>query len=621
MTRIRHLTTVLALSCGPADPGPTTAPDALGASALAPADAPSAIVPAYALVSTGPTTARVLWVPAGHDRYAVQVRADAAAAWRTTTPTHADHADVDGLAEDHHVRVVALDALDQVVAHSIDFRFTPASAAPTTLRGRELLDARRPGWRHGPTTVEGTGPSPAVGTLVIRPIDPAEPHRLVDEVLSVTPTLGGWSATTRPYQAPDPVVGRQLAERVRTGVQVNLSRDGLPAGLPTTRPGHVGHCSSSGWGCLEVPASSAPTVTPAHEQQRTTPWATPASGSLSWSRTEQGVDFAATATGGVQVQFDYELDWWGLSVDRLAARTRPYADGQVTASFATDGSDALLEQTLLSLPSVLVAGAVPLTVYAEFGMAGIAEVESEQPVEGSWTGSASFSRTYEVGYRDQRFYGPEQIDDDATLGLTPIFPTSSRADVWVGFQATGGIGLFLFGGEVASASLSPTAGLVLHHESTDGTPCGQAQSIAHTRIDAGARLDASLSMAFFGDRTYRLAELRQPLLGWGRPLDLTLARQLPPDAEVTFRIRPRQDPGFPSTGPSPTATLQTFLDGVATAETASLENTRYRFQPAPGELSAGTTPTLGVWLPDAGPPGLLTAPGTCLSTSLTVEAR
>jgi hypothetical protein len=82
-------------------------------------------------VPVGPNTARLDWTPAGHGRYAIEVRDGPAGSWRlTSTEGTPESALVRDLQEGHQLRLIAVDDDSRIVAVSPARTFSPATHTP-----------------------------------------------------------------------------------------------------------------------------------------------------------------------------------------------------------------------------------------------------------------------------------------------------------------------------------------------------------------------------------------------------------------------------------------------------------------------------------------------------------
>ncbi|MCB9694912.1 MAG: hypothetical protein H6736_24145 [Alphaproteobacteria bacterium] len=544
-----------------------------------------------------------------------------------------DSAVLDDLRAGDDVRVIAVDsASGERVAASPSFRFTPATVAPTTLYGRRILDGRERDWVFGDSTVRGDGAPPAEGDLLVQPLrrpsDRGEPL----EVVGLEVSSAGWSAEVRPFTAPDATPPRtpgQPTDSSHGAIALALSTDGMPR-LPETRPGYVGYCSASGWGCVEVGRAAldvdpAAVVPSASERARTvTDWYPIDAPSMSWSHAVQGLDLDATATGGIQLQMEYDYSYLPPRILSVAARGRPHATGQVSATLNEATTGPAFEQPIFTV-SVSVYSAAVISINAEFGLSGVIEVDAASPATGGWQGAVEVGQTYEVGYRDG-FYGPETLDPTAYAQLTPAFGDGSEAEIWVGWKAHGAITATVLGFEGARAELAPRVGVVLQHASTDGAPCNEDVSIARAGIGLGLQLDATASLPPLGYvRTFRLVNAREPIVEYGRERWLVAPPRLADAATgIPYRVRAGALPAVAGgdIDLDDPAGLTAFLDGVTLAGPTTFGVGTYTVSPG-SSLVAGSSPVFAVWAADTDYPGtdLLGAPGVCLSTTLTVETH
>lgn len=645
------------IGCSPADPNPADNASASDAAqpeqSLADSHAATPPVPLYALVPTDPESARLLWVPWPHAglTYAVErAPEDSDAKWTPIGATiDVDSAVVTGLHDGDLVRLVAVGADGERLATSVALPFSPVSAPPDTLDGHPIVDGRGQDWAVSDDGVSGLEVVPQLGSILVLPIRSGETDSVIRQVLSTRPDgYGAWSAETQPARLTP-------APGTRVGASINVSADGIPVSMLTPMNGdHVGYCSTSGWGCIEIDQQIAAASARL--------WSTGYSGTLSqtWSTQQEqlGMTIDASAEGGVIVEAAYELaySWLGIPNGMKMAylRTRPYAQAQITASIDTaGGSVPQFEQPVFSPISVPIFTATFLTITAEFGVSTVAflEDQTDSGVSGRWSGQASLSRAYETGYSSRRaragtsgFYGPQFIDQTFDVSIQPEFGDGSRARAWFGWKATGSVVLNAsIVGELARADLSATTGLVFAHASTSGAPCDQPVSIAHADIGLGARLDARLDLVFLDPWDFPIADRVVPILAWGRERTIAVPQTLRHDASAfDFRLL---NLGFGGTHDHPwtgefgfpidasrdvtprlgSDGLQTYIDALpldATAHPLSAQLGKYT-QVVPESLSPGPH-TFAVWMPDAPPPNptpatLLRAPGQCVSRELQVQ--
>ncbi len=609
----------------PADPATTVDMVEPGAGALALfPDAP--VVPLYALVPSGPDDARLLWVPwPGTDaRYTVERRGVDATEWLSVVAdVHRDYAVVHRLSDGDQLRVVARSVDGSRSVESVPLPFHPASATPSRIQGRAVIDGRGQAWQLGATTVAGWGPVPAPGDVLVPAIQAPNPSAGLREALTVSGDAEGWLATTRAFDFA-PAAGTRL------GAALNLSMDGVPSSVfEPTQAGKVGYCSSSGWGCLELSESDLHRLTEAADVDPSPERAAyegdwPAT--MSAQMTAAGMDIDAVATGGVRVFADYELGWTSLNSASLV--TEPYAVGQVAANISTSGGSIPdFEQPLITSISVPLYSAGLVSITADFGLAAIAELDNigGGAIDGAWTGDVEFSRPTTVGYQSRNsrgLYGPVLGDPYFDIGITPAFADGSSADIWFAWRASGSV--VLQGGfwEIARGTLAATAGLVFAHESTPGAPCNEAISIAHADVALRAKLDAEIDFLGLDPYEFPLADRRKVLLSWGRPRYLAGDSRVTSGEPIEFRtLAGAPDFVYRDVTADPSS-LTTFVDGAVNPSPVIVANARYSVD-LPAGLSDGDH-TLSVWLPDD-PPALpsiqtlLDGHGQCTSRTFSLD--
>lgn len=590
------------------------------------------IVPLFALIPMGPESARLLWVPwpLQDIDYRIERRSKPSDAWEPIdADVSVDSAVVNDLETDDQLRVVAyLD--DQRLGQSVDLGFKPTSAPPQTVLGRDIVDGRGRGWNVGPDQVVGHGPMPRPSDLLVLPVRLGKASD-IREVESVTPITTGWRAHTVAFELPpQPAIGQRSTVPVRGGATLNLSLDGIPRSALTGEGGLVGYCSTSGWGCLQLATAELEALAAQPRAKTTTDWLDfPLTLDL-FSFEQDGLTFSATATGGVEVQIDYETE--GLlvpTVSRIAARARPYAVGEVSATLNTSTDRVAVSEPLYTTPSVGVSIGLMASLTVDFDVSAVVDYQSEGPTNGGWVGQFGYARTFEVGYNEQ-FYGPLVLSDEPTLHVTPQFGDGSRGDLWFGYRTDANLHLNLVTFSLATASLSPTTGLVFVHDSTLAAPCNRTTSIAHAEVDLGAKLEASLDLPFtLLDRSFLLSDKRAPVLTWGNRRDLSSSPRLSSGAApLSFRLRPRPLP--PSLqdfiqvsgdiDPTDPSLLELYVDGAPRAATFAIDGGRFRVEPT-APLGVGQR-EVAVWVPDEdySPAGLFGAPGQCVKSSVLVEA-
>lgn len=593
-------------------------------------------VPLYALVSTGQESARLLWVPwPGTVEYGLERRIPGAVSWSTIdAEVSHDSAVVSGLSDGDEVRVAAFDAEGNRIGESVALEFTPASEGATEIGGHRILDGRGEGWTVVGSMVLGTAEAPRQGDLLLLPLSAGvtEPVR---EVETVSMSTDGWAAHTRPPTAQPPGSGGPAGPSTPAdhgAVVLNASLEGVVASVLDSSGRY---CSESGWGCIDFPIAPLALEEPAglDRSASATPWF-PLQRTLSYGPIgDNGLTLGASASGGVELRLVHDLSYLPPGVDRLTAQARPYASANATATMVDANSNAEIEHLVYDGVSIVVFSLSVATVFADFDVSAVADLDTPNAaVNGQWTANADYSRIYEVGYRDDipgsGFYGPQLVDESWSLGLTPEFGDGSEADLWFGFRAdvTLEVDALWSLGTLASGTLSATVGPVLTHSSTPAAPCGRTESVAAARVDAGAKLDATLDLIFLNPWEFpALAEQREPLLTWGRERTLVVPRVSQNAPVLPFRIR--------ALGPPPPATglphrdvdldnpsdLTVFLD-QAPQPPPSIDGGRYVLSPATS-LFAGTS-TLAVWLPDLdhGSGLQFGAAGQCLTAPVAIEA-
>ncbi|MCB9678214.1 MAG: hypothetical protein H6737_24145 [Alphaproteobacteria bacterium] len=513
-------------------------------------------MPVFALIPTGPDEARMLWVPwpvAGVE-YRVERRATPESAWELAEASvSADAALATGLEPDDELRVAAfLEVGDS--ANPSECTSLPTTAAPDSLLRRTVVDGRGLDWQVTPDEVSGSGAAPTRAISSSCPSNSGVLGKSGKWPPHFRPRRGG-AQRLGPSEPPSaPQMGHRREAAVRGAATLNMSLDGIPrSALIPARDGLVGYCSKSGWGCLEISSADVPPAVEAQPDQRTT---------TDWydfgltldiepPLAQNGLVIGASAGGGVELQLEYETEGWFVpTLSRIAARARPYVGGQVYATIDTTSTRIVMEDPVYTTPQIIIYTATLASVTTDFDLSAVVDFRADGPVSGQWLGQIGYSRTFEVGYNGQ-FYGPQVVADTPVLLVTPEFGDGSSADLWFGWRADANLNLDVLGVNLATASLSPTAGTVFVHRSTPGAPCNHPVSLAHARVDLGAKLEANLDLPGLLPRqavpSHRQADSgphvgpcsglfsRSPTVQWHRALRLPP----PPDARTDGSPRPR----------------------------------------------------------------------------------
>lgn len=590
------------------------------------------VFPLYALVSTGPNSARLLWVPwdfLHQDRIMVERSSDGENWEPVDFEVFEDSALVTNL-HDNDVLRVFVNHAGKRVAESVSLEFRKSSKTPSTIAGHRIVSGLGEQWEVSPDLILGTGEPPKTGDVLVLPITPQQMDPDVRLVTDVALSNGGWRVDTTifdPTNEPPFKKALQKSATSRGLVSMNTSLDGIQvARLMETHKGYRGYCSVSGWGCIEFSEKDLER----HHQNDFVFGTTPLKNwyhSLSWSYTDlgNGMSLTTTSGGGIKSQMEYE---YGIFPPRLISSTvsvEPYANATVALNLNNSDPSIDVTENLVHSSAVIIYANFGVKVAADFGIDAVVDLDSENNfnVTGSWTAQVDTSKEYEVGYLNGGYIGPNlNQTNQPTLTITPSFNDGSEVDIWFGWRAQANVYLRALNMHLVNANASATVGVVFNHESTDGTKCDATASLSHIQIDEGISLDAELEVPFLNlSRTFNLFTQRNPLLSWGRERTLGMAQRVQPsNTDFTFRLKSgtAQPTNFgqDDVDVSDPTQLTTYINGTEITSPISIVDGSYSV--AHGLTLQPGTYDFAVWLPENDSP-LLMADGQCVSTTVEVQ--